>query len=284
MSVAVSGIDEIRAQLDASIATLTADPHARFTPEDAGGIPAEWTDAPASRAPQTVLYLHGGGYVWGSPATHRSLTAKLASATAARVLALDYRLAPEHPFPAALHDTVAGYGWLLDRGTRPGEVAVCGDSAGGGLAMGLLVALRERGLPMPSCAVVFSPWADLTGESETYVTRASADPIIDPIGARENAALYLAGADPHDPRASPVLADLSGLPPVLMQVGDDELLLGDSQKLELGLRTAGGSVTLSIWRDMFHVFQMFHASIPEAAEALSEAAAFIGRHWASRAE
>ena len=272
-------IDQVRARLDASVAGLAIDPEARFIPEDAGGVPAEWTDAPDSRSSYRVLYLHGGGYVWGSPRTHRSLTAKLASATKAHVLALDYRLAPEHPFPAGLDDAVTGYRWLIDTGIEPDRIAVCGDSAGGGLAMGLLVSLRQRGLAMPACAALFSPWADMTGESETYVTRASADPMIDPVGARENAALYLAGADPHDPLASPALAELSGLPPVLVQVGDDEVLLGDSLRLEAGLRAAGGSVALSVWKDMFHVFQLFHASVPEADRAVSEAAAFMRQHW-----
>jgi len=280
--VVTADIDEVRAQLDASVAGLHVDPHASFTPEDAGGTPAEWTDTPDSHAPHTVLYLHGGGYVWGSPRTHRSLTAKLASATRSRVLALDYRLAPEYPFPAGLEDALRGY-------------PLAGRSRDGATRRRLV--RRQRGwrardepahctptarLPMPTCAALFSPWADLTGESETYGTRAGVDPIIDPAAARKSAAVYLASADPRDPLASPALADLSGLPPVLVQVGDDEILLGDSQKLEARLSAGGGSVVLSVWKDMFHVFQMLHGSIPDAALAVSEAGAFIRRHWASQ--
>ena len=275
-------IDQVRANLDAAISVLPIDADARFTPVDAGGIRAEWTLMPGSLPSRTVYYLHGGGYVWGSPKTHRSLTAKLAAEAQARVLAVDYRLAPEHRFPAGLDDVIRGYRWLSESVASPKEIAVCGDSAGGGLAMGLLVALRDRQLPVPACAVVFSPWADLTGESETYVTRAAVDPILDAEGAVQNAALYLAGADPRGPLASPALTDLSGLPPVLVQVGDDEVLLGDSEKLAAGIRASGGEVTLTVWKDMWHVFQMSHASVPDAARAVSDAGSFMKTCWRRR--
>src|SRR5215467_1876317 len=186
-------------------------------PVDAGGVPAEWVAAPGVSPGRVLLYLHGGAYQIGSPATLRRLVALLSGAAQARALSLDYRLAPEHPFPAAVDDAVVAYRWLLAGGTDPARIVIAGDSAGGGLALGTLVALRDAGEPMPAAAVLLSPWTDLALTGESLRTRAAIDMLIKPGGMHQAADVYLAGEDPRHPYASPLYADLRGLPPLLIQ-------------------------------------------------------------------
>jgi len=246
---------------------------------DANGVPAEWV-APAGASPDRVLlYLHGGAYQIGSPATLRQLVALLSGAAGARALSVDYRLAPEHPFPAAVEDAVAAYRWLLASGVDPAQVAIGGDSSGGGLALGALVALRDAGEPMPAAAVLLSPWTDLALTAESIRTRADADVLIKPEGMREEAALYLAGADPRHPWASPLYADLRGLPPLLIHVGDAELILDDSTRLAARAREAGVDVSLEIWAEMPHVFPAFTGFLPEADQAIEQAGAWLDQRY-----
>ena len=242
---------------------------------DAGGVSGEFISAPGADATRCIYYLHGGGYVIGSVNTHRVLGYDLSKASGARVLSVDYRLAPEHPFPAGLEDAVAGYRWLLESGIKPEHVVIAGDSAGGGLALATLVALRDRNLPLPAAAVCFSPWVDLLGEGESMQTRAAIDPMVQKEALLWYTGLYMAGDDPRDPLASPLYADLSGLPPMLIQVGDSETLLDDSTRLTDRLKAAGVSVELQVWDRMIHVWQLFAPVLSEGREAIDKAGAFI---------
>ncbi len=241
---------------------------------DANGVAAERVAAPGAGQGR-ILYLHGGGYVIGSAATHRTLAYDLSRASGAEALVLDYRLAPEHPFPAAVDDAVAGYEHLLGRGTAPGDVAVAGDSAGGGLVVAALVAIRERGLPMPAAAVAISPWVDMEALGETITTRAEADPMVEQTRLLKLAEYYLAGADPKSPLAAPLYADLAGLPPLLIQVGDAEILLSDSTRLAQRAEAAGVDVTLEISDRMIHVWHLFAPMLSEGREAVARAGGFI---------
>jgi epsilon-lactone hydrolase len=242
---------------------------------NANGVPGEFISAPGADASRCIYYLHGGGYVIGSVASHRILTYDLSKASGIRVLSMDYRLAPENPFPAGLEDAVSGYRWLLESGIKPEHVAIAGDSAGGGLAVATLLALRDRGLPMPAAAVCFSPWVDLLGEGESMATRADVDPMIQKDGLLWYTGLYMADGDPRDPLASPLYADLSGLPPVLIQVGDAETLLDDSTRLADRLENAGVSVEFKVWDRMIHVWQLFAPILSEGRDAIGEAGAFM---------
>lgn len=246
-----------------------------------GGRPAEWIVPDGLGRERVVLYLHGGGYCIGSLNTHRNVAARLAIAADCAVVTLDYRMAPEDPFPAAVDDAVAAYRQLMDDGADPGSVAIAGDSAGGGLTLATLVALRDGGDLLPAAAVCLSPWADLTQSSETYDTRAEVELMCSREGLSGMAALYLAGADPTTPLASPLHADLSELPPLMIEVGDDEVLLADSMAVADKARDAGVDVTLTIWTDMVHVFQLFPAEmVPESDESLHAIAAFLRKHLA----
>ena len=237
--------------------------------------PAEWLAPPSARVDVVVLYLHGGGYVIGSPRSHRHLAAAIARAARARALVLDYRLAPEHPFPAALEDAVAAYRWLLAQGIAPARLVVAGDSAGGGLTVATLVALRERGLPLPAAGVSISPWVDLTCSARSYATNAGVDPIVRPAMVAEMACAYLGGADPRTPLASPLFADLSGLPPLLIHVGRDEVLLDDATGLAERAKAAGVAARLEIVPRMVHVWHWFLPMLDEAQTAVDEIGAFV---------
>jgi acetyl esterase/lipase len=245
---------------------------------DAGGVPAEWVTAPGVGAGRVLLYLHGGAYQMGSPATLRHMIALLSDAAQARALSVDYRLAPEHPFPAAVDDAVAAYLWLLAAGTDPAAIALAGDSAGGGLALAALVALRDAGDPMPAAAAVISPWTDLALTGESLRTRAAVDVMIKPAGMPETAALYLAGQDPRHPYASPLYADLRGLPPILIHVGDAEVILDDSTRFAAKARAAGVQVTLEVWDEMLHVWHAFAGLLPEADKAIAGMGSWLRDH------
>jgi epsilon-lactone hydrolase len=249
----------------------------------AGGVDGEWifpANAPNDKA---ILYFHGGGFRIGSVTSHRDLIAQIALVSGCRMLAINYRLAPEHRFPAALDDALAAYGWMLDRGMKPGNIAFAGDSAGGNLALAAMLALRERGLPLPVSAVLMSPWTDLAATGASYVSRAEADPIHQRPMILVLAKNYLGGqGDPCDPLVSPLYADLTGLPPLLIQVGDSETVLDDSVMFADKARAAGIDVSLEVWDGMIHVFQMFE--LPEARRAIASIAGFLNRHLHIKAE
>ena len=228
-----------------------------------------------------ILYLHGGGYRIGSPACYRGFGSHLAAAAGATVVVVDYRLAPEHPFPAAVDDAVAAYRALLDAGTPPSQLAIAGDSAGGGLTVATLLALRDAGLPQPAAAVCISPWADLTVTAASYDRCAATDPYFSRAQAEESAADYLGGADPTNPLASPALGDLAGLAPVLVHASDCEVLADDAVLLAAGIEAAGGEVELELWPEMTHVWHVMTPLVPEARDAVDQVAAFVPAHVGS---
>jgi epsilon-lactone hydrolase len=245
-------------------------------PVDAGGVAAEWVVTPASQENRHILYLHGGGYVIGSPSLYRQLTWRLARAGRARLLAADYRLAPEHPFPAALDDALAAYEWMLSHGTDPRRLALIGDSAGGGLAFALLLRCRDEGrLPLPAAVVALSPWTDLALTGASLSKNAVIDPFLDANGIPPIAECYLAGADPRHPYASPLYGDPTGLPPALIQVGSDEVLRDDATRMADRLRAAGCEVALEVWPRMPHVWHLFASMMPEAGRAIARVGSFI---------
>ncbi len=242
---------------------------------DAGGVPSEWIRVDGASGEGVVLYLHGGGYCIGSIATHRAMATRFAAAGRARVLDVDYRLAPEHPHPAAVDDAVAAYRWLLGTGVAPEHVVIGGDSAGGGLVVATLVALRDGGDPLPAGGFCLSPWVDLECAGETFDTKADVDPMCSREGLREMAAAYAGDHDLRAPLVSPVHADLAGLPPLLIHVGTAETLLDDSVRLAERARAAGVEVHLEAWDDLVHVFQAFAPVVPEAVEAIEGIGAFV---------
>lgn len=269
-------IDEARAGFRAMQRVIPRPPRdVRTTPVDAGGVAGDMVEAPASRADRHVLYLHGGGYRLGSPAMYRHFTWRLAAATRARLLIIALRLAPEHPFPAALEDAVAAYRWLLANGADPRRLAVIGESAGGGLALALLLKLRDEKLPLPAVCVAMSPWTDLALTGASLAQNAKADPMLNADDFPAYAAGYLAGADPRNPYASPLYGDPSGLPSTLIQVGSDEILRDDAVRMADKMRAAQCQVTLEVWPRMPHVWQLMVPFLPEARAALDRIGAFV---------
>jgi acetyl esterase/lipase len=246
-----------------------------FADADAGGRPALWVDPSEVRRQGAILYLHGGVYLMGSPRGYRSMASNIATESGMRVLLLDYRLAPEHPFPAAVEDVQAAYHWLLAQDLEPLQVVIAGDSAGGGLVMALLLALRDDGQPLPAAAICLSPWLDLMADSGSRIDMAKRDHVVTTADLRRSAALYLDGADPQQPLASPLYGDMTGLPPLLIQVGSDEVLLDDATRLAEKAQAAGVNVTLELWQGMFHVWQMNSAFVPEGRQALAKIGQYI---------
>jgi len=259
----------------ARVTRLTLAPRAaEFRRADCGGVPGEFVcRRGAAAGDRAILYLHGGGYCVGSPATHRAITGRLALLSEATVFAADYRLAPEHPFPAAIEDAVAAYRGLLAEGWQAAAITVAGDSAGGGLAVATSLRLRELGLPLPASLVLFSPWADL--ELGRLGTPPPGEPMITVPWIRECAGFYLARRDARDPLASPLYAELSGLPPTLVQVGQDELLLSDARRLAQALREAGVAVTCQEFPRRWHVFQANAGLLADADRALALVRDFV---------
>jgi epsilon-lactone hydrolase len=249
-------------------------------PVDAGGVPALWVRTPAASQERTVFYLHGGGYVIGSAHAYREMTSHIGRAAAASVLVVDYRLAPEHPFPAAVDDAVAAYRWLLATGASPASIVIAGDSAGGGLTMATLLALRDAGTPLPAAGVCMSPWVDLECTGESMTTKADVDPVVQREGAMGMAEMYLAGQDVRSPLASPLHGDLTGLPPLLIQVGTRETLLDDSTRLAERARVAGVDVTIDTVEGAPHVWQVFSSFLPEGRDAIDRIADFTHKHTA----
>jgi acetyl esterase/lipase len=243
-----------------------------------GGVPCEWVCVTETReAPGVVLYCHGGGYVAGSPASHRDLAWRLSRASGMRVLMVSYRLAPEYPYPAQREDAGAVYRALLDGGQPAGRIAFAGDSAGGGLVLGLALELRDLGLPLPAALVAFSPWADLTHSGATIRGNAFRDQMLPVHLLDQVAALVAGGTSLEDPLLSPVFADLHGLPPLQLHASADEVLLDDSRRLAARAQAAGVSVQLRIWERVPHAFPVLAQLLPEGRGALREAGAFLKR-------
>jgi len=243
-----------------------------FTPATLGGVPGEWVEARAAPAIGTLLYLHGGGYVGMSPRTHRAITGAFAR-RGLRVFAADYRLAPEHPFPAALEDATAA--WRALRAAAQGPAYVAGDSAGGGLTLALLLNLRDQRLPLPDAAIAFSPWTDLAITGATMKSNAKRDPLLVSDGIQTIVDAYLGAADPRNPLASPLYGDYTGLPPILFSVGDTEILLDDCLRAAERAKAAGVTTKTCVERDMPHVFVFANRWTPEARRAMDEAADFL---------
>jgi monoterpene epsilon-lactone hydrolase len=241
----------------------------------ANGVRAEWTSTPQAGRDAALLYLHGGGFVIGSLDSHRHLVCEAGRAARAFTLALDYRLAPEHPFPAAVEDAVAGYRFLLSRGYQPRRMAIAGDSAGGGLVVSAMIAIRHAGLPQPACGWCVSPWVDLEALGETMSTRAAADPMVQKAGILDMARLYLNGADPRSPLAAPIYADLTGLAPLMIQVGAAETLLDDAVRLAKLAGAADVRVDLQIWPEMVHVWHLFHPELKTGLRAIEQGGSFV---------
>ena len=243
---------------------------------DVGGVPAEWQIVPGADKNKVILYFHGGGMVLMSPKTHRSLTVEIAQLTKMRLLSVDYRLAPEHPFPASLEDCVKAYKWLLSEGYEAKNIIIAGDSAGGNLTLTTLIKLRDDDIDLPRGAVALSPATDYTHDSKTLFENAPTDPILADIGIFWWLTSFLAGADPNNPLLSPLKADLTGLPPTLIQVSTTEMLYDQSTRFAEKAKAAGVNITLQEWKDMIHVFQGFGLyDLPEAKEALNEIRKFI---------
>jgi epsilon-lactone hydrolase len=273
---------ESRAAFDARGDQYPLPSDALVTEVDAGGVPARWITVPGADAGRVLLYLHGGGYQIGSFRSHAELASRLGRASGRPVLLPEYRLAPEHPFPAAIDDALAVWRWLRSvHGLDASALAVAGDSAGGGLAVAMMTALRDAGEDLPAAAVLISPWTDLSCSGASITERVDDDPIFVPDRLQQLAAAYLAGADPRTPLASPLFARLDGLPPLLIQVGTAELLLSDAEDLAKSAAAAGVDVTVQAGEGLPHVYPAM-LGIPEAAEATDQAGAFL-RDKAGRA-
>jgi len=262
-----------RAELERHAHWLKLPEQVEVKPVAANGVAAEWLQPVGAALDQVLLYLHGGGYTMGSCNTHRAMTARIAKASRIRALLLEYRLAPEYPFPAAVEDALAAYAWLRQSGTSPQQIVIAGDSAGGGLTLATLLSLRDAGEPLPAAAICISPLTDLAGAGESLRTRAQADPWLTPeiLGLTRH---YMGEHDPRLPLLSPLYADLHGLPPLLIQVGQDEILLSDSTRLAEQAQAAGVEVTLEVWPDMWHVWHLFAPQLPEAQQAIHVIGAF----------
>jgi epsilon-lactone hydrolase len=273
-------VKDSRARYEKMAVLLGGAPDAKIENVDAGGVPAEWVAAPGFDATRAVLFLHGGGYAIGSLNTHRRMAYDISAACGARVLVIDYRLAPEHPFPAAVDDAAKAWRWLLQQGLNASRLAIAGDSAGGGLTIATLVNLRDLKLALPACAVAISPWVDLEGVGTSMTARSAQDPMVQKAGLKWMADMYLAGQDPKTPLAAPLHADLKGLPPVLVQVGSAETLLDDATRLAEKLHTSGCEVRLAVWPNQLHVFPFFAPILSEGRDGCIEIGNYIRSHTA----
>jgi len=269
-------IEQLRAGMEKVAERVTSD--VRCEPTVAGNVRAEWVVPPEADPERVLLYFHGGGYVMGSINTHRAMVARLARAARARALLIDYRLAPENPFPAAVEDATATYRWLLAQGRQPRKIALAGDSAGGGLTLATLLALRDARTPLPACAVPISPWTDLEGTGTSVKTKASRDPMVRETDLRRYAALYAGNADPRNPLISPLHGDYRGLPPLLIQVGEAEIILDDSTRVAELAKQAGVQVDLEVWDEMVHVWHVFAKLLPEGQQAIEKVGSYVSSH------
>lgn len=239
------------------------------------GRPAAWLRPPEVNGSRVLLFFHGGCFAIGSPRTHRGLAGDLARAVGARALSVDYRLAPEHPFPTALDDGLAAYRWLLEQGIPAGAIVLAGDSAGGNLVLACLLALRDSGIPLPRGACLFSPWVDLALAGDSFVSKAAIDLRMTQQTLRTYAKAYLTDKSPLTPLASPLYASLSGLPPLLIQVGSDELLLDDATRLATRAAHANVQLRLDVWPGMVHVWQAYAPMLSEGRQAIDDAGRFL---------
>jgi monoterpene epsilon-lactone hydrolase len=247
----------------------------QVSPDKINGLPVEWLTPKNAPEDKLILYLHGGGYIMGGCSTHRQIVSHIARAAGFRAVVPEYRLAPEHPFPAAIDDAVAVYRSLISTGLTPDDIILVGDSAGGGLAMALLLSLRDAGDPLPAAVCLLSPWLDLALTGETITTRADSDPWFRAEILRLVAHYYCNDDEVRNPLASPIFADVSGLPPLFIQVGGDEILLSDSTRLAENVRSCGGTVEIEVWPAMWHVFQVFIGKMPESRRAVEKIGAYI---------
>lgn len=248
---------------------------------DADGVECRWISTPNARADRTLIYFHGGGFTMGSVRSHHDLMVRLSEASGCRVLGVNYLLLPEAAFPAPLEDALTVYRWVLAQGCEPAHLAVAGDSAGGGLAAALLLALRDQQIPLPAAGVLLSAWLDLEANAESYSTRAAADPIHQKPMILALARRYLGpDGNARDPRASPLHGALHGLPPLLLQTGDRETGRDDSTDFANKARAAGVAVEVEVWDGMIHVFQQFAAELPEARKAIEHIAIFLRKQLA----
>ena len=269
---------ELRSGMEALVGALPLLEGTEVEVVDVNGVPAEWVRPEVNTAPDAcILYLHGGGYVIGSCNTHRPLASHLAARTGLSVLVVDYRLGPEDPYPAALDDALTAYEWLLEAGLEHGRIVIAGDSAGGGLTLATLLALRDNGSRMAGLGVAISPWTDLTLSGATMDAPEIHDPMVTRAGLQRMADWYVDSADPTDPLVSPLFGDLTGLPPLLIHVGEVEALRDDAVRFAERAKAAGVDVTIEVWPEMIHVWHAFGPSVPESEAAVTRIAAFIAK-------
>ena len=268
--------EEVRARVERTWGNLTAEPGGiDYLEIEVAGLPALWAVPKGSAEDRVILGLHGGGFVSGSIYTHRKLFGHLAKAVGVRALLTDYRQTPAHSHPAPLEDTTAAYRWLLDQGVDAGHIAVIGDSSGGGLSVSTMLRARELGLPVAAAVMLLSPWVDMAVSSHTYESNRETEEFFFKEGVQALAGMFLGGTDPTDPLASPLYADLSGLPPTYIQVGGDETMLGDSLQLEENARKAGVDVRVDVFPGQLHTFQMAAGNVPESDDAIGKLAAWV---------
>ena len=274
-----TGWAERRVRLDEVGSTWPVADDVRVEPVDLGGIPGEWSTTPGSDASKVLVFFHGGGFCSGSILSHRRLVTEAGRKAGRRTLAVGYRLAPEHPFPAAFADALTAWRFLREQGIAAKDIAIGGDSAGGGLAVVLMNHLRDARSELPACAWLVSPWTDLAMTGSTLATKEAVDPLIHEGYLRELAEAYVPKSmDRTDPRVSPLYSNLAGLPPMLIQVGSDETLLADATRLAAAAGAAAVAVTLEIWPHMIHAWPVWNARLAPGREALARAGAFIRQH------
>jgi monoterpene epsilon-lactone hydrolase len=272
-------IDELRSDLESMTKLAKLPSKTRVEKIILNNISAEWICAKDAREDRVILYLHGGGYNLGSPNTHRELAANISMASGAKVLLPAYRLAPEHPFPSALEDSTSVYRWLLDTGLKGENIAIVGDSAGGGLSIATSISLRDAGAPSPASIVCISPWTDLEMSGNSIKTHAAIDPMLNLQSLKIMASNYIGDADPRSPLISPIHADLKGVSPMLIHVGSDEILLDDSTRIAEKAKKAGVDITLKVYDQMWHVWHFNARLMPEAKNAIEDLGYFIRKYF-----
>jgi monoterpene epsilon-lactone hydrolase len=268
-------LDEMRQHADDYFANRPLLPGLKVEHAEVGGVPGDWLTMPGADAARVVLYIHGGAFVLCSPRGYRPLGSRIAKATRARTFLVDYRLAPEHPFPAAIQDSADAYRGILAQGVAPSSIVIAGDSAGGNLVIATLLSLRDSAVPLPAAGVCISPWVDLECVGESMKSKADVDPLCTYDSMIAEAALYLNGHSARDPLASPIHADLRGLPPLLIQVGTEETLLDDSTRLARRAEESGVTVRLEVFDGMPHVWHAFASYLPEGQEAIDKIGQFV---------